>query len=532
MAARERKYAGLPDMDDAPDIYETPELTDDVSTVPTTTAHTHSDDEFFDVEDDTQPISRSRLRINEARSRFMPASVDANGVDFSDRVDGKRKSYKASSRRQRILQDGTEELGDLSDDDDDESLERRIARLKREVEEAKDEYSRRKATASSTEAGDSGATERLDSLSQVLHQISQPVGVATALRPTQRAPEPAQADDAELSGEQGATYTITYAPSYEQTHALAKAADFDRRLLLLEKGLGISSASIPEANSEGIPRAVLPTLDSLDKQITTLSQATTANLDAISRRVRTLALEQDKLNESREKAKTLREELGKQVSTPGEEDSEQDAKINALYAILPTIENLTPMLPPLLDRLRSLKAIHADAATASETLDRIQKDQADMAAELKQWRSGIEKMESTMGKGDETVKSNMKVMQGWVKDLEERMSKLNYLVHHPITMAAATPDTGVEYFDILYFAGASSITGKEREQLHAPLPLGQLFAQLESKYPGIKTQILDSCLVTINLDYIDVPAETSAEGEGLVIQPGDEVAIIPPVSSG
>lgn len=51
--ARERKYAGLPDMvrlpllplllaasqadtiqDDAPDIYETPELTDDTSTVP------------------------------------------------------------------------------------------------------------------------------------------------------------------------------------------------------------------------------------------------------------------------------------------------------------------------------------------------------------------------------------------------------------------------------------------------------------------------------------------------------------------
>uniref|UniRef100_A0A8H7NCP5 Uncharacterized protein n=1 Tax=Bionectria ochroleuca TaxID=29856 RepID=A0A8H7NCP5_BIOOC len=177
MATRERKYAGLPDMDDAPDIYETPELTDDVSTVPTTTAHTQSDDEFFDVEDDTQPISRSRLRINEARSRFMPANVDASSVDFSDRVDGKRKSYKASSRRQRILQDGTEELGDLSDDDDDESLERRIARLKREVEEAKDEYSRRKATASSTEAGDSGAaTERLDNLSQVLLQISQPLG--------------------------------------------------------------------------------------------------------------------------------------------------------------------------------------------------------------------------------------------------------------------------------------------------------------------------------------------------------------------
>ena len=29
-----RKYAGLPDLDIAPDIYETPELTDDASTRP------------------------------------------------------------------------------------------------------------------------------------------------------------------------------------------------------------------------------------------------------------------------------------------------------------------------------------------------------------------------------------------------------------------------------------------------------------------------------------------------------------------
>ena len=224
-----------------------------------------------------------------------------------------------------------------------------------------------------------------------------------------------------------ATYTVTYAPTYEQSHALAKAADFDRRLLMLEKGLGISSSTLPEAGSDGLARAILPTLDSLEKQISTLAQASTANLDAISRRVRTLAAEQDKLNDSREKAKTLREELGKHAPAAAPaagEESEQEAKINALYGILPTIESLTPILPPLLDRLRSLRAIHADAATAAETLSRIEREQVDMAAELKQWRQGLEKMESAIKNGDETVKGNMKVMHGWVKDLEERMAKL------------------------------------------------------------------------------------------------------------
>lgn len=85
------------------------------------------------------------------------------------------------------------------------------------------------------------------------------------------------------------------------------------------------------------------------------------------------------------------------------------------------------------------------------------------------------------------------------------------------------------HFNILYFASASSYTSKPSEALPAPLPLSKLFAELNARYPGIKTKILDSCLVTVNLEYLDVPAEGE---EGAVILEGDEVAIIPPVSSG
>ncbi|KAI8724919.1 hypothetical protein NCS52_00061700 [Fusarium sp. LHS14.1] len=423
--ALNRKYAALPDLDSAPDIYETPELTDDNSTVPTTAARTHSDDEFYDVEDDTPGISRSRLRINEARSRFLPANVDANGVDFSDRVDGKRKSYKASSRRQRILQDGTEELGDLSDDDDDESLERRIARLKREVEEAKDEYAKRKTEASAqTDDDASKGDDRLASLSQVLDEISKPTGRRVTAQASKAVPSTSQEEKPDLPAGDDATYTVTYAPTYEQSHALAKAADFDRRLLMLEKGLGINASLMPESDVNGLPRAILPTLDSMNKQISTLAEASTANLDTISRRVRTLVQEQDKLNDSREKAKSLREELGRGAPTAPAEESEQEAKINALYGILPTIENLTPILPPLLDRLRSLRAIHADAATASDTLRRIEQQQTEMAAELKQWNEGLVKIEAAMKEGSVSIETNKKVMEEWVKDLEERMEDL------------------------------------------------------------------------------------------------------------
>ena len=82
------------------------------------------------------------------------------------------------------------------------------------------------------------------------------------------------------------------------------------------------------------------------------------------------------------------------------------------------------MLPPLLDRLRSLRAIHADAATASDTLDRIEQEQVDLTEELKQWRDGLEKIEGAVKDGDTAIKGNMKVMEGWVKELEERVAKL------------------------------------------------------------------------------------------------------------
>ena len=44
--------------------------------------------------------------------------------------------------------------------------------------------------------------------------------------------------------------------------------------------------------------------------------------------------------------------------------------------------------------------------------------------------------------------------------------------------------------------------------------------------------VLGSCAVTVNLEYVDVEEEGGKEKAGVVINEGDEVAIIPPVSSG
>ncbi len=93
------------------------------------------------------------------------------------------------------------------------------------------------------------------------------------------------------------------------------------------------------------------------------------------------------------------------------------------------------------------------------------------------------------------------------------------------------------HFRILYFAAAASFTKKSFDDFPAPFPVKDVFQLLDSKYPGIRQTVLSSSAVTVNLDYVDVEESLHEGGsanhsEPTVIQDGDEVAIIPPVSSG
>jgi nuclear migration protein JNM1 len=324
-------------------------------------------------------------------------------------------------------------------------LERKLARLKREIEEVKDEFAKRdfekkNATEKSGGVDDLATEEDAAALSKMLDNISTTNGstgekagsrLAKSLGSNLKSPEAPQTAIVAPKNGDAVTYTITYAPDFQQNHALVKAADFDSRLTFLEKALGIATTATPTLNSKGVPMAVLPTLDRLHRQLAVLTEASPTSLDNISRKVRLLTQEAERLDEARKSAKAAQEELraatGDNAATieDGEDiDSEQVAKINALYGTLSTIENLTPMLPALLDRLRSLRTIHADAATASENLNRAIKKQEDMANDIKKWREGLEKVEQSMKQGERTMGGNMKVIEGWIKDLEERMKNL------------------------------------------------------------------------------------------------------------
>ncbi|RDW94202.1 dynactin subunit 2 [Aspergillus mulundensis] len=457
-----KKYAGLPDLDLAPDIYETPDLTDEASTVPTATIRTASNagDAGSDPDIDRDPVN-----ADEARNHFLGATVDARHVNFSDSIATKRKSYRSKSKQRRSqLADGEDSDGET------ESLERKLARLQREVEELKDEMaaSQRPETMESDTAPDEAKKtldDGVEKLSQALDNLyassrgASQLHSAAALLSQKLASAPStQVSEADAVQTKAASNEAeTAAPA---AGILSHAASFDTRLALIESAMGISTSSNPfisEASSDPPLQPVLPALDHLTSRLSTLmtllvgpspipavpttsaaasTTVTTPHLEMLSTRVRKLTTDAEALASARKRAldsakaaQTSRHRTASDFSSPIEPEQaaqrdEQATKIQALYATLPTIQSLHPILPSVLERLRSLRAIHAGAAQASESLDELEKRQADMASEIEQWREGLKAVEEKMGQGEAALKSNIELVEPWVRDLEKRMEKL------------------------------------------------------------------------------------------------------------
>ncbi|OAP63541.1 hypothetical protein AYL99_02768 [Fonsecaea erecta] len=526
-----KKYAGLPDLDAAPEVYETPELADDVSTLPTGTVRTVSPSPSDDDESrpglDRQPIDRDG-----ARRRFEPSVVDARDVDFSDSVAGTRRAYRTRSarRRRRWLQgNGIEEGGDLSDSEE-ETLATKLARLKREAEEVRLELERREREKEQEKDEDGEFKDSLEEQQQQQqqqqHQGTGGAGVGAehddvdvdgvrelsrlldGLSMKAKLKTGTSAEDEFLSklsssslhGQrhpQKDTSTVSSNAAATPTAApttLSSVAAFSDRLTALESALGVSSISA--ASQTG---AILPTLASLSTQVTTLSatlapQSTmsgetlstsashtnTALLDTVSAKLKTLIAESDRLAASRKQAlasladlhdKRMQQlvsttvhsntrprlrglsttssaaaavisahanenkqgEITAAAAGPGEESlqiqsklflDEQSSKITALYNVLPTIQNLQPLLPVVLERLRTLSVIHNGAAQAKGLVDELERRQGQTREEIAQWRAAVEAVEKGMGDLEAVMKENVDVLGGRVREMEARIDRL------------------------------------------------------------------------------------------------------------
>ncbi|KAL1585939.1 hypothetical protein WHR41_05023 [Cladosporium halotolerans] len=396
MAAPSR-LAALPGFDTAPDVYETPELTDDTSTTQHTASAPSEEDDSetstsatTDSEDDSGSengvVSRRRLKPSSARERFTREGqgVEIKGGRFGDRVGG------LGGRGYRVRALGRRE--------EEESLGERVARLRREVEECR-------VLAESDAAGEAVGEGEMEGLKRVLEGL-------------------------ELNKSRDTKVSRSEVEDEGRGEDVSKGvAEFDARLSVLEKSLGLSSL---DTGSPETP--LLPSLALLDRQFGALMTASSlASLEAASDRIKKLKEEAEQLSMvSSNPAEPPPEQWssGNGTATPQAETAGPSLaavdieKLRSLHALLPTLQSLTPTVPALLDRLRSLHTLHSGAANAAGEMEDLERRQDDFEKELKEWREGLEKVEKAVREADEANGRNGKVVQSWVKDIEGRVGKL------------------------------------------------------------------------------------------------------------
>ncbi|EME44163.1 hypothetical protein DOTSEDRAFT_71846 [Dothistroma septosporum NZE10] len=409
MAQDTWRREGLPGIDTAPDVYETGNDVDDdttTSTFQTSQSGADSGDSGSDTteEDDDYGVSRRSLFPQRARSRFAQQSrnVRTAGVDVSDRVDGKRKGYRI--RRDLCSQDEIE----------DETLEARIARLRREVEECKAQAEEERKAAQEEddedEDAENGTSNNVDALSRLLAGIDLPPTASASKRGHRR--KGSVFHDAPTTSSQ----SQPEAPPDDQT--LAQITTFDTRLAALESALGVSSILDPSADKSILSTPLLPSLALLDQQLATLTTATSLSaLEAATSKIQSLKAQADNLASL--SAEGVEEEGASTTLSP---DDLQ--KLQTLYSILPTLQSLSPTVPTLITRLRSLNHIHTAAAQASEDLEAVEQKQAEMERELKMWREGLEKVERAVENGLESNGRNGGMVKKWVEELDGRVRAL------------------------------------------------------------------------------------------------------------
>ena len=323
-------------------------------------------------------------------------------------------------------------------------MERKLARLRREITEVKDQVQRQDATTKQTSDSNQVDHQEVDNLERVLDSIGRARlenNKTASERMTQLLSSPPKPRSKQSNNESGAPGGKAEQSSqgeesdallYHNTTKLSMISVFDERLTLLEEALGVDALPLP-TQEPNPPKSLLPTLDSLHRQISTLSTASDLALDKVKGRIRELSLEAESLEKRRSEAKQALETTGagriqsSLVAANGDsknddaQDAEQTAKVNALYGTLGTIESLAPLLPSVLDRLRSLRDLHAEGASAIQNLVQVEGRQEDMKQELQAWRKGVEKVEQAIQESRETLKGNTDVVETWVKELEGRV---------------------------------------------------------------------------------------------------------------
>lgn len=212
--------------------------------------------------------------------------------------------------------------------------------------------------------------------------------------------------------------------------SVRQVADIDSRLSAIERAIG-SSKLYPVSITDLRSKSILDSLDTFDRQISSMLGASTPSLDATIHKIRQLHQDADRLEAQRKASQAQEQEYGNMIANRDKTiddrvmSSERTSKINALHGTLATIDFLSQDLPFILDRLRTLQSIHSVSGRAGSLVEEIDKRQVQQDVEISQWKESLRNVEEKLEKGESSLTNNTTVIGDWVRDLQARLDKLN-----------------------------------------------------------------------------------------------------------
>ncbi|SPC61812.1 uncharacterized protein UHOD_06297 [Ustilago sp. UG-2017b] len=438
------KYASLPDVDtSAPDVYESiaPMRTSDPSHSSRRQKSTGNDDFDSDSSSDdsdrianrkhpgdgkvNEDIDATSLKRNDAAAKFSGATdVPTEKADFSGRL--QRRSRKTRPRGAGLetstyVIHGSSRVGT----GEKESAVDRLRRLKFEASQLEEELS-----ASAGKGTEEGLKENVDSaevlaqlkvLQDQLANLASP-STATAISTTsekdalrsllQQVKQPPQTSSSGPSAP-------TTAPTATASGSTADIVALETGLSELESSLGLPSALLDD--SHPLPRPILSTLSRLEHQLSLLSQP--RHLDAISRRVKVLVTEMDRVHDTRRKLADLT--TTDRTTSSSTLTKWEVEKLQQLFEVSTRLEPLLPIIPGVLGRLETLAELHATAAHFGSTLDEMEESQEARLREQEELEELLGKMEKNMEETRGRVESNLDSVIGRIEGLRARLEELS-----------------------------------------------------------------------------------------------------------
>ncbi|KAG6906219.1 hypothetical protein DXG01_015158 [Tephrocybe rancida] len=389
------KYADLPDIDTAPDVYETED------TLPAS-----QDTELADEEDEPIPARGAPKARGDAASK---EEIDASSLIAPDEAS---RRFRRAERKQHPR---TQYTSSPSPPPTRAGLPTRLHALQAELVSLEAELadpSNPALQASGVDAGEliRGLVDvrgRLERIKKGKEGRGRLVGAVLA--------EDVEEDESALEKEKDKEETNSKEEAAGKPDA-RNVAEMDRRVGELEKLVGSSSASLDDTSP--LPPPLLPLITRLNAQLTLLAQP--RHIDSISRRLKLLLSDLERVS-SVQKSQSARRPPSPSSQPPA---SDAPSPSQTLLPLLTSLSPALPQIPHILARLRTLAALHTSAADFHSALQSLEAEQHATHDALKELESAVARVESSLGDNREVVRGNVRGLESRVDKLLGRLEEL------------------------------------------------------------------------------------------------------------